>query len=111
MKVVVDLDPRMWWRVATLAQSSGAGVPAVLAELLTSALSDPITVADLATVDERVPEWRRLYNIGISAHTIAHRYGVDLKTVTNHLRRTGTRIRTHAEARAAAERLAEVLSA
>jgi hypothetical protein len=111
MKVAIDLDPRMWWRISTLAEQADTTVSAVTAELLTTALHDPKAVADIATLDERVPEWRRLYNAGVSANSIARRYGVDPHTVINHLRRTGTHIRNKAEARAAAERLAEVLHA
>lgn len=94
MKVTIDIDDRLWWKLAGQAEKRGVHVDELIGQMLIGT-----GIRAYERIQPHTAEaWKRAYEMGVSASAIAQRHDVTDTTVRRVLTRMGVTLRTKTEA-------------
>ena len=90
----VNIDDKLWWKLAGQAEKRGISVDELVGQLLVGT-----GIRAYERIQPHTAEaWKRAYEMGVSANSIAQRYNVTDTTVRRVLERMGVTLRSKKEA-------------
>ncbi|GAA4170760.1 hypothetical protein [Gryllotalpicola koreensis] len=94
VSVVIDLEPKLWWKLSGQAERNGVPLGTIIAEEIVGIRRHS---RYRKITDEQVQRWKADYEAGRSASWIGRRDDIDGGQVLSHLRRVGVSIRSRVE--------------